>query len=120
MQEELLEILRCPQTGSRLSLQEPVREGGRVRHGWLVAQETVIADRPAEFGGYRPKNFDLDYQGDVSIRTALQLSLNIPAVKVLDEVGPARLAVRLRRAGVALASRVPLVPGGGVNPSTTW
>ena len=66
----------------------------------LVAQETLIEDRPADFGGYRPRNFDLDYQGDVSVRQALQLSLNVPAVRLLDAVGPARLAARFRRAGV--------------------
>src|SRR5690606_33606411 len=39
----------------------------------MVAQETIIADRPSSFSGYRPKNFDLAYQGDVSVRTALQI-----------------------------------------------
>ena len=34
----------------------------------LVAQETVIEDRPVGFGGYRPSNFDMTYQGDVSVR----------------------------------------------------
>lgn len=68
----------------------------------LVAQETLISDSPADFSGYRPKNFDMGYQGDVSIRSALQLSLNVPAVRVLDAVGPARLTARLRHAGVAL------------------
>jgi penicillin-binding protein 1C len=69
----------------------------------LVAQETIIADRPSNFAGYRPRNFDLAYQGDVSVRTALQMSLNVPAVQLLDAVGPARLATRLRHAGVGLA-----------------
>ena len=68
----------------------------------LVAQETIVEDRPADFFGYRPKNFDMRYQGDVSIRQALQLSLNVPAVRLLDAVGPSRLMVRLRRAGVTL------------------
>lgn len=68
----------------------------------LVAQETIVEDRPADFFGYRPKNFDMHYQGDVSIRQALQLSLNVPAVRLLDAVGPSRLMVRLRRAGVTL------------------
>ncbi len=68
----------------------------------LVAQETIVEDRPADFFGYRPKNFDMQYQGDVSIRQALQLSLNVPAVRLLDAVGPSRLMVRLRRAGVKL------------------
>lgn len=68
----------------------------------LVAQETIVEDRPADFYGYRPKNFDMQYQGDVSIRQALQLSLNVPAVRLLDAVGPAQLMVRLRRSGVTL------------------
>ncbi|MRG56210.1 penicillin-binding protein 1C [Phyllobacterium sp. SYP-B3895] len=66
----------------------------------LVSQETIIEDRPADFFGYRPRNFDMSYQGDVSIRQALQLSLNVPAVRLLDAVGPARLMVRFRRSEV--------------------
>ncbi|MQW87116.1 penicillin-binding protein 1C [Sinorhizobium saheli] len=66
----------------------------------LVAQETIIEDRPADFFGYRPRNFDMTYQGDVSVRQALQLSLNVPAIRLLDAVGPARLMVRFRRAEV--------------------
>lgn len=66
----------------------------------LVAQETIIEDRPADFFGYRPRNFDMSYQGDVTIREALQLSLNVPAVRLLDAVGPARLLMRFRRADV--------------------
>ncbi|PKA43365.1 penicillin-binding protein 1C (plasmid) [Rhizobium sullae] len=66
----------------------------------LVSQETIIEDRPADFFGYRPRNFDMRYQGDVTVREALQLSLNVPAVRLLDAVNPARLLVRFRRAGV--------------------
>lgn len=66
-----------------------------------IAQETVIEDRPADFAGYRPRNFDMKYQGDVSIRTALQMSLNVPAVRLLDAVGPHRLMARMREGGVS-------------------
>lgn len=66
----------------------------------LVSQETIIEDKPADFFGYRPRNFDMSYQGDVTVREALQLSLNVPAVKLLDAVGPTRLMVRFRRADV--------------------
>lgn len=66
----------------------------------LVAQETIVEDRPADFSGYRPRNFDMTYQGDVSVRKALQLSLNVPAVRLLEAVGPTRLMVRFRRAEV--------------------
>lgn len=73
----------------------------------LVAQETVIEDRPSDFSGYRPRNFDMSYQGDVSVRQALQLSLNVPAVRLLEGVGPAKLLVRFRRAEVK-----PILPAG--------
>jgi penicillin-binding protein 1C len=74
----------------------------------MIAQETLIEDRPADFGGYRPRNFDMGYQGDVTVRHALQLSLNVPAVRILDAVGPARLTARMRQAGVT-----PSLPPGG-------
>ena len=67
----------------------------------LVAQETIVEDRPSDFSGYRPRNFDMTYQGDVSVRKALQMSLNVPAVKLLEAVGPTRLMVRFRRAEVS-------------------
>jgi penicillin-binding protein 1C len=73
----------------------------------LVSQETMIEDRPADFFGYRPKNFDMTYQGDVTVRQALQLSLNVPAVRLLDAVGPSRLMIRFRRADVR-----PVLPQG--------
>ncbi len=62
--------------------------------------ETLIDDRPMRFGRYAPQNFDRQYHGTVTIRKALQLSLNIPAVAVLDAIGTARLVSRMRRAGV--------------------
>ncbi len=61
--------------------------------------ESLIEDRPTAFGGYVPTNFDRDFQGTVTVRRALQLSLNVPAVQLLDAVGPARLVARMRRAG---------------------
>ncbi|MGE0210261.1 MAG: penicillin-binding protein 1C [Parvibaculaceae bacterium] len=67
----------------------------------LVLPETQIEDTPQDFSGYRPTNFDLTYQGTVTIRQALQLSLNVPAVALLEAVGPQRLLSRFDRAGVA-------------------
>ncbi|MGH6760243.1 MAG: penicillin-binding protein 1C [Phyllobacterium sp.] len=66
----------------------------------LVMQETIIEDRPTSFSGYRPRNFDMSYQGDVTVREALQLSLNVPSVRLLKSVGPTRLMVRFRRSDV--------------------
>lgn len=74
----------------------------------LIAAETLIDDAPADFSGYRPRNFDRGYMGEVSIREALALSLNVPAVRLLEAVGPQRLLSRLRRGG----TRLELPPGG--------
>lgn len=64
----------------------------------LAHPESLIEDRPTGFGGYVPTNFDGHYRGTVTIRDALTESLNIPAVVVLDAVGPSRLVARLKRA----------------------
>jgi len=64
----------------------------------LAHPETLIDDRPTRFGLYAPKNFDDGYRGSITIREALQHSLNVPAVKALNAVGPARLVARLQRA----------------------
>ena len=74
----------------------------------IAHPETLIEDRPARFGLYVPKNFDQDWHGTVTVRMALAQSLNIPAVKVLDALGPARLYARLGQAGVT-----PVLPKGG-------
>ncbi len=68
----------------------------------LIHPETMIADVPTRFGGYRPENFQRVYHGQISIRKALQQSLNIPAVAVLEGVGPARFVARLKAAGIRL------------------
>jgi penicillin-binding protein 1C len=63
--------------------------------------ETLIEDKPIDFAGYAPENFDREFHGTVSVRRALQLSLNVPAIELLEAVGPARLVARMRRAGAS-------------------
>lgn len=64
----------------------------------MAHPQSLIEDRPTAFGSYVPINFDGFSRGTVTIHDALTQSLNIPAVVVLDAVGPARLVSRLRRA----------------------
>jgi penicillin-binding protein 1C len=66
----------------------------------LAHPETLIDDKPTSFGDYAPQNFDKQFYGTISVRDALQYSLNIPAVTLLEAVGPAQLTARMRRAGV--------------------
>jgi penicillin-binding protein 1C len=68
----------------------------------LIHSESLMVDAPQSFGGYRPGNFDAAFNGPVSAATALRLSLNVPAVDLLDRVGSARFAARLSHAGINL------------------
>jgi penicillin-binding protein 1C len=77
----------------------------------LALPESLIEDRPTAFGEYAPVNFDGFYRGTVTIREALEQSLNVPAVIVLNEVGPALLVSRLARAGVELELPALAQPG---------
>ncbi len=68
----------------------------------IAHPNTLIDDRPSRFGAYTPENFDMAFQGTVSVRQALQLSLNVPAILLLERVGAPRLSARLMQAGGAL------------------
>ncbi|MEM9429691.1 MAG: penicillin-binding protein 1C [Pseudomonadota bacterium] len=63
--------------------------------------ETRIEDRPARFGTWHPVNFDGRFLGTVTVRDALLASRNLPAVAVLEAVGPVRMLSRLHRVDVA-------------------
>jgi penicillin-binding protein 1C len=69
----------------------------------LAHPETVLFDRPARYGAYAPENFDLGYQGTVTARKALQMSLNLPAIELLADVGPSSFLARLHGAGAEIA-----------------
>ncbi|MBI1201138.1 MAG: penicillin-binding protein 1C [Rhodopseudomonas sp.] len=104
-QVDMTQSLRSP--GSTL---KPFIYGLGFEDG-LVHPETLIDDSPVRFGGYRPENFDLTFQGTVTVRRALQLSLNVPAIAVLNRVGVNRLSARLRAAGAALVLPQGEAPG---------
>tara|TARA_R110002124_G_scaffold73414_3_gene196979 strand:- start:86 stop:2158 length:2073 start_codon:yes stop_codon:yes gene_type:complete len=65
----------------------------------IAHPNTLINDRPVAFSDYAPENFDTGFKGTMTISEALKLSLNIPAIAVLDKITPRRLSSRLRRAG---------------------
>ena len=66
----------------------------------LAHPETLILDAPVQFGTYAPQNFDGKYRGELPVRRALQLSLNIPVVRLTEALGPAHLMAALERAMV--------------------
>jgi penicillin-binding protein 1C len=68
----------------------------------IVAPGTLLTDLPRRFGGYAPENFDRGFAGTITAAEALRRSLNLPAVALLDRVGPLRFAATLSGAGATL------------------
>ena len=65
-----------------------------------LGPNTVIVDEPVDFDGYRPTNYDGTFAGPVTLRQALAQSRNVPAVRVLDEIGFERLIPLVQRFGI--------------------
>ena len=91
---DMTQALRSP--GSTL---KPLVYGLAFSDG-LAHPETLLNDRPEDYGGYAPQNFDGTFRGPVTAREALQASLNLPVVALTQALGPARLLAALRQAGV--------------------
>ncbi|HEX5392642.1 MAG TPA: penicillin-binding protein 1C [Rhodocyclaceae bacterium] len=68
----------------------------------LIHSESLLSDVPQSFAGYQPGNFQASFSGPVGVTEALQKSLNVPAVEVLDHLGPQRFVALLRRGGLKL------------------
>jgi len=64
----------------------------------LVTPKTIVADVPTNFNGYAPENYFKVFNGNVTIEKALENSLNIPAVKILNEVGIKNFTQKLAQA----------------------
>ncbi|MBE5796533.1 MAG: PBP1A family penicillin-binding protein [Clostridiales bacterium] len=60
----------------------------------------VILDEPTAFGTYKPQNAGNAYYGNVTVRTALKNSLNIPAVKLIEQIGLASSRRYLQAVGI--------------------
>jgi len=66
----------------------------------------IVVDEPVSFPGgedgkpYEPRNYDRQFRGPVTLRYALQQSINIPTIKLLRKVGVAQVASYARRMGV--------------------
>ena len=94
-----VDMVRAPRSpGSTL---KPFLYGLALDDG-LITSQSLLVDAPQDFGGYKPANFDDSFNGPVSAAEALQRSLNVPAVDVLDHVGPNRFVARLANGGIDL------------------
>ncbi|PWB29756.1 penicillin-binding protein 1C [Pseudomonas sp. SDI] len=85
----------------------------------LIHSESLLQDVPRRYGDYRPGNFSQGFSGPVAASSALALSLNLPAVQLLEAYGPKRFAAQMRMGGVPLSlpalaePNLSLILGGG-------
>jgi penicillin-binding protein 1C len=90
------------QAGSTL---KPFLYEQAIEQRWLTAA-SVLDDAPTRLhtpsGLYIPQNYDHDFKGPVSVRTALGSSLNVPAVRTAVLVSPDRFARRLVALGLPI------------------
>ncbi len=79
---------------------------------------SIIEDAPFQSavggGAYSPQNYDRKYHGPMSLRTALACSYNVPAVALLDAVGPDLLLRRLQSLGLSTLNMDPGYYGVGL------
>ena len=114
--ESEVDVIAAPRSpGSAL---KPILYASMLSDG-LILPNSLIADIPMQIGNYAPKNFDLGYDGAVPAGNALARSLNIPAVKLLQQYKYQRFYETLQQCGITTLNRsadtygLSLILGGG-------
>ena len=94
--ESHVDVLQSPRSpGSTL---KPLLYAAMLSGGEIMPTQ-IIPDIPTQIGGYSPQNFDLGFDGAVPAQLALARSLNIPAVKMLQQYKYQRFYDLLKQAG---------------------
>lgn len=93
-----VDVIAAPRSpGSAL---KPILYAAMLSDG-LIMPGSIIPDIPTQIGSYAPKNFDLNYDGAVPANRALARSLNVPAVKMLQQYKYQRFYETLQQCGIS-------------------
>jgi len=100
--ESDVDVIAAPRSpGSAL---KPVLYAAMLSDG-LILPNALVPDVPMQIGDYAPKNFDLGYDGAVPAANALARSLNIPALKMLQQYKYQRFYETLKQCGITTLNR---------------
>lgn len=100
--ESDVDVIAAPRSpGSAL---KPILYASMLSDG-LILPNALVPDIPVQIGSYAPKNFDLGYDGAVPADRALARSLNIPAVKILQQYKYQRFYETLQQCGITTLNR---------------
>ena len=92
-----VDMIKAPRSpGSTL---KPLLYASMLNDGFILPH-TLIPDVPTQIAGYSPQNYDLGYDGAISADKALSRSLNIPAVKMLQQYKYERFYDKLKKLGI--------------------
>ncbi|MFI5160901.1 MAG: penicillin-binding protein 1C [Sphingobacteriales bacterium] len=92
-----------------------------ILHDGQILPNSLVPDIPTQILSFHPKNFDLVYDGAVPASRALSRSLNVPAVRMLQQYKSERFYDFLRRIGMTTLNKpashygLSLILGGGEN-----
>ena len=100
--ESDVDVIKAPRSpGSTL---KPILYASMLSDG-MILPHSIIPDIPTQVGGYTPQNFDLSYDGAVPASKALSRSLNIPAVKLLQQYKYQRFYDVLKQLGLTTLNK---------------
>lgn len=100
--ESDVDVVKAPRSpGSAL---KPILYASMFSEG-IILPNSLVPDIPMQIGGYSPQNFDLGYDGAVPASRALARSLNIPAVKLLQQYKYQRFYDLLKQLGLTTLNR---------------
>ena len=83
---------------------KPIVYTAAIDRGYTPA--TILMDTPTAFSTgegqppYTPLNYDRQFEGPVTLRHALEQSRNIPAVRMMEQLGPRQVVNYARRLGL--------------------
>lgn len=116
-----VDVINAPRSpGSTL---KPLLYAAMLHDGYILPN-SLVPDIPTQIAGYHPENFDLGYDGAVPASRALSRSLNVPAVKMLQQYKYPRFYELLHKVGMTTLTQpadhygLSLILGGGEN--TLW
>ncbi len=99
-----VDIINAPRsTGSIL---KPFLFASMLNDGELLPT-TLIPDIPTQIAGYVPQNYNVTFDGAVPAKRALARSLNIPAVRMLQNYGIEKFNYKLKKIGMSTLNFTP-------------
>jgi penicillin-binding protein 1A len=83
---------------------KPIVYTAAIDRGFTPA--SLIVDAPVSFAAgpnqppYSPQNYDHQFEGPITLRHALEESRNVPAVRLMDQLGPRQVIAYARKLGL--------------------